>query len=379
MVLEVEGEIIKNLSPEIGFLHRGTEKLCESKEYPKLLPYFDRFDYVSTIAGEQAYSLATEKLMNLNITRYASAARVVFVELIRITNHLLALTCHAMDVGAITPFLWAFEEREEICNILEVMTGARVHCALIRPGGLNSIITPEVALKTIEFINNIRPKIKETYSLFGENPIWINRLKGVGVITKKLIYNYGIGGVLARGSGFSRDLRRTSPYDNYQVFYFNTPTLSDGDCWARFILRVAEMYESTLIIEQGLEVLLSYHLSTSSQHLIKPLTSCFRFNPPEKNKALSSMEEHIHDFIMYSEGFSIFKNRVYQAIESPKGEFGVTIISQNLDPTKPLRLKVKGPGFNHLQSFNGIAAGHLLTDTLTILGSLDIVLGEIDR
>ena len=208
IVFENEGEYVKKASPEIGFLHRGTEKLCEYREYPKILPFFDRFDYVSTLAGEQAYSLTIEKIMNINIPKYASLVRLIFVELIRISNHLLALTTHAMDVGAITPFLWAFEEREEICNILELISGARMHTALIRPGGINSVLNSNVYIKLNEFISNMRIKIDETYRLFGQNPIWKNRLHNVGFITKKVIESYGLTGVLARGSGIIRDLRK---------------------------------------------------------------------------------------------------------------------------------------------------------------------------
>ena len=378
-MLEVEGEYLKKASPEIGFLHRGTEKLCEYREYPKILPYFDRLDYVSTIAGEQAYSLITEKLMNINIPKYATLARILFVELIRISNHLLALTCHAMDVGAITPFLWAFEEREEICNIFEIFTGARLHSALIRPGGINCALTPVICIKLYEFINSMSLKIDETYKLFGENPIWKNRLQNVGFITKKIIENYGLSGVMARASGITRDLRKYTPYDNYNLLYFNIPVLSKGDCWARFILRIEEMYESLVIIEQCLDILIPYHLNKVLLHLVKPLSSFFKFTPPSKDRAHKSMAELIHEFKIYSRGFMISKNKSYQAIESPKGEFGVTLISQNAKKHRPFRLKIKAPGFNHLQSYNAVTSGCLLTDALTILGSFDIVLGEIDR
>ena len=379
VLLEVEGEYVKKASPEIGYLHRGTEKLCEYREYPKILPYFDRFDYVSTIAGEQAYSLAIEKIINTNIPLYGTLLRLVFVELIRIANHLLALTTHAMDVGAITPFLWAFEEREEICSILELMSGARLHTALVRPGGINSTISPNVASKILEFTSIMRFKIDELYKLLGENPIWKNRLYNVGFISKNLIENYGLTGVVARGSGFIRDLRKFMPYDNYNTIDFKVCYSYKGDCWARFLIRIEEMYESLFIIEQALEITLGYHINSDLLHLVQPSSNFFKLVPPNKGKAQESMEELIHDFKMHSEGYGIIKNKIYQGIESPKGEFGLTIISQNTKKNRPKRLKLKAPGFNHLQSFNSIVSGTLLTDALTVLGSLDIVLGEIDR
>ena len=379
VILEVEGEYIKKASPEIGYLHRGTEKLCEYREYPKILPYFDRFDYVSTTAGEQAYSLAIEKIININIPLYSTMLRLIFVELIRIANHLLALTTHAMDVGAITPFLWAFEEREEICNIMELMSGARLHTALIRPGGINTIISPEVSSKLIEFINVMRFKIDELYQLLGENSIWKNRLYNVGFISKNLVNNYGLTGVVARGSGVLRDLRKFMPYDNYNTINFKVCYSYKGDCWARFLIRVEEMYESLNIIEQCLNIILEYHLIEDLSFLIKPSIDLYKIRAPSKNKAQKSMEELIHDFKMHSEGYGIVKNKIYQGIESPKGEYGLTIISQNTKKNRPKRLKLKAPGFNHLQSFNAIVSGTLLTDALTVLGSLDIVLGEIDR
>lgn len=378
VMFEMDGEYIKKASPEIGFLHRGTEKLCEYREYSRILPYFDRFDYVSTLAGEQAYSLAVEKLMNINIPFYATALRVLFVELIRISNHLLALTTHAMDVGAITPFLWVFEEREEICNILEIISGARMHSALIRPGGVNSILSYPTYLKLHEFTNNLRPKIDEIYRLFYENPVWKNRLEGVGFISKKIVENYALTGVLARASGVPRDLRKITPYDNYQIWTFSIPASYQGDCLTRFCLRIEEMHESLNIIEQVLAKLIPWHLSTNSDK-INPYADLFKFSTPQKDQASDSMEELVHDFKMHAEGYSIWKNGTYHSIESPKGEFGVTLISQNAKKNRPHRLKVKGPGFNHLQSYNNVVSGHLLTDALTILGSYDIVLGEIDR
>ena len=361
------------------FLHRGTEKLCEYREYSRILPYFDRFDYVSTLAGEQVYSLAVEKLMNINIPLYATILRVLFVELIRISNHLLALTTHAMDLGAITPFLWVFEEREEICGILEIISGARMHSSLIRPGGINSILTVPVYLKIYEFINNLRPKIDEIYRLFYENSVWKNRLEGVGPISKKTVENFGLSGVLARASGVPRDLRKIMPYDNYQIFAFSIPTANTGDCLARFLLRIEELYESLGIIEQSLNKIVPWHMDSRLGNLIEPYANYFKFTVPFKNRSLGSMEELIHDFKMHSEGYNICKNKTYQAIESPKGEFGVTLVSQNEKKNRPYRVKVKGPGFNHLQSYNTVVSNHLLSDALTILGSFDVVLGEIDR
>ncbi len=379
VIFETNGEFIKKASPEIGYLHRGTEKLCEYREYPKILPYFDRFDYVSTIAGEQAYALVVEKLINSNIPKYATLMRVLFVEMIRISNHLLALTTHAMDIGAITPFLWAFEEREEICNIVEIISGARLHAALVRPGGVNTIITPEVTNKIYEFINNMKFKINEVYKLLGENSIWKIRLENIGYISKKTIENYGLTGVLARGSGIRRDLRKYNPYDNYNLMSFRVCSSYKGDSFARFLIRVEEMYESLGIIEQALELLISYHLKPELDHFIEPSVNFFKLNIPKKNKSSVMMEELIHDFYLNSNGYDILQNKTYQAIESPKGEFGITMISSNVVKNRPSRLKIKAPGFNHLQSYNKIVSGHLLTDALTVLGSLDIVLGEIDR
>ncbi len=378
-VFEIDGEFIKKVSPEIGYLHRGTEKLCEYREYTKILPYFDRFDYVATTAGEQAYSLVIEKLLNINITKYSTYLRILIVELIRISNHLLALTTHAMDIGAITPFLWAFEEREEICSILEIMTGARMHTAVIRPGGVNTLVTPEIASKIYELIFNLRFKITEVFKLLGENPVWKTRLGGVGFISKKVVENFGLSGVVARGSGFRRDLRKYTPYDNYNLIPFHICSSTKGDCLARFILRVEEMYESTNIIEQLLNFIIMNHLNKKQDKKKNPSINLFKIRTPPKNKSSSMMEELIHDFYIHSNGYDILENKSYQAIESPKGEFGVTLISLDKKKNRPHRLKVKAPGFNHLQSYNQIVSGHLLTDALTVLGSLDIVLGEVDR
>lgn len=251
-----------------------------------------------------------------------------------------------------------------------------MHTAVIRPGGVNTIITPEVVTKVYELINNLRFKITEIFKLLGENPIWKSRLGGVGIISKKIIENFGLSGVVARGSGFRRDLRKYTPYDNYNLTPFHICSSTKGDCLARFTLRVEEMYESINIIEQLLNLLITNHLGQKKK---EPSINLFKIRVPPKNKSLSMMEELIHDFYMHSNGYDILENKSYQAIESPKGEFGITLISLDKKKNRPHRLKVKAPGFNHLQSFNQIVSGHLLTDALTTLGSLDIVLGEVDR
>lgn len=367
LVLELNGEIVNRADPHIGLLHRGTEKLIEYKNYVQALPYFDRLDYVSMMAQEHSYCLAIEKLFNCKIPERAQYIRVLFAEITRILNHLLAVGCHAMDVGAMTPFLWAFEEREKLMEYYERVSGARMHAAYFRPGGLQVDIPKGLLDDIYMFIEQFSLRLTEMEDMLTENRIWKQRLIDIGTVTANDACQWGFSGVMLRGSGICWDLRKNQPYEVYDRLKFDIPVGTNGDCYDRYLIRVFEMKESLKIIEQCL-----YNMPIGS---IK--TNDFKISPPIRIEMKQSMEALIHHFKMYTQGVVIPNNETYIGTEAPKGEFGVYLISDNTN--RPYRCKIKAPGFNHLQALDYMSSGHLIADVVTIIGTQDIVFGEVDR
>ena len=367
LVLELNGEIVNRADPHIGLLHRGTEKLIEYKNYVKALPYFDRLDYVSMMAQEHSYCLAIEKLFNCKIPERAQYIRVLFVEITRILNHLLAVGCHAMDVGAMTPFLWAFEEREKLMEFYERVSGARMHAAYFRPGGLQVDIPKGLLNDIYMFIEQFTLRLTEMEDMLTENRIWKQRLVDIGVVTTDSAYQWGFSGVMLRGSGIYWDLRKSQPYEIYDKLDFDIPVGTNGDCYDRYLIRVFEMKESLKIIEQCLNLMPKGFVKTND----------FKISPPTRAEIKQSMEALIHHFKMYTQGVIVPANETYISTEAPKGEFGVYLISDSTN--RPYRCKIKAPGFNHLQALDAMSKGHLIADVVTIIGTQDIVFGEVDR
>jgi len=367
LLLELSGETVIKATPHIGLLHRGTEKLIEYKNYLQALPYFDRLDYVSMLAQEHSYCLAIERLVNSKIPVRAKYIRVIFAEITRILNHLLAVSCHAMDVGAITPMMWAFEEREKLMEFYERVSGARMHAAYFRPGGVQSDLPlgllADIYVFTEQFIN----RILEMQEMLTENRIWKQRLVDVGVVSARDALDWGFSGVMLRGSGINWDLRKSQPYEIYDEVDFDIPVGDNGDCYDRYLIRMAEMKQSLRIISQCLDKIPNGLIKTDDNKLC----------PPSRTEMKESMEALIHHFKIYTSGFSIASNETYVGTEAPKGEFGVYLVSDNSN--KPYRCKIKAPGFAHLQALEYMSKDHMLADVVTIIGTQDIVFGEIDR
>jgi NADH dehydrogenase (ubiquinone) Fe-S protein 2 len=367
LVLEMNGEVVQRADPHIGLLHRGTEKLIEYKNYLQALPYFDRLDYVSMMCQEHAYSLAVEKLVRAEVPLRAQYIRVLFSEITRILNHLLALTCHAMDVGALTPFLWAFEEREKLMEFYERVSGARMHAAYIRPGGVAQDLPVGLSQDIYTFCHQFASRIDEMEEMLTNNRIWKQRLVDIGVVTADQALDWGFSGVMLRGSGIAWDLRKTQPYDIYNHMVFEIPVGTRGDCYDRYLIRVEEMRQSLRIIMQCLNDL--------PHGLIK--TDDKKITAPSRSQLKQSMESLIHHFKYYTEGFVVPPSETYTAVEAPKGEFGVFLVSNGTN--RPYRCKIRAPGFAHLQGLDFMARNHMLADVVTIIGTQDIVFGEIDR
>lgn len=367
LILELDGEVVERADPHIGLLHRGTEKLIENKTYMQALPYFDRLDYVSMMAQEHTYSLAVEKLAHLDVPRRAQVIRVIFLEITRILNHLLAVGCHAMDVGAMTPFMWAFEEREKLMEFYERVSGARMHSAYIRPGGVSADIPLGLIDDIYLFISQFNLRLSEIEELLTGNRIWKERLVDIGTMSSKAAIDWGFSGVMLRGSGLAWDLRKTSPCEIYSEINFDIPVGFNGDCFDRYLVRIEEMRQSLKIIEQSLSLL--------SEGPIK--SNDLKYIPSNRSEMKLSMEAVIHHFKLFSEGLIIPAGETYTATEAPKGEFGVYLLSNNTD--KPFRCKIKAPGFGHLQALNHMSKGHMIADVVTIIGTQDIVFGEVDR
>jgi len=367
LILELDGEVVKRADAHIGLLHRGTEKLIECKNYLQALPYFDRLDYVSMMAQEHTYSLAVEKIGNIKVPERAQVIRVIFAEITRILNHLLAVGCHAMDVGAMTPFLWAFEEREKLMEFYERVSGARMHAAYIRPGGVSADIPLGFLDDVHLFVSQFNYRLDEIEEMLTGNRIWKERLVDIGVVSAEKAVEWGFSGVMLRGSGISWDLRKNEPYEVYDKLSFSIPVGSGGDCYDRYLVRVEEMRQSLKIISEAM-------------NMIKPgmvKTDDYKYSPPSRIEMKNSMEAVIHHFKYYTEGFSLPYGETYTCTEAPKGEFGVYLVSNGTD--KPYRCKIKAPGFGHLQALDDMSKGHMIADVVTIIGTQDIVFGEIDR
>jgi NADH dehydrogenase (ubiquinone) Fe-S protein 2 len=367
LVLELEGEVVKRADPHIGLLHRGTEKLIENKTYMQALPYFDRLDYVSMMAQEHTYSLAVEKLLNCSVPLRAQYIRVLFCEITRILNHLLAVGCHAMDVGAITPMLWNFEEREKLMEFYERVSGARMHAAYIRPGGVNLDLPHGLLDDIFLFCEQFRTRMDEMEEMLTNNRIWKQRLVDIGIISANDAANWGFSGVMLRVSGIYLDLRKSQPYEIYDQLDFDIFVGTNGDCYDRYLIRTAEMRESIRIINQVLNKISAGPIKIANN----------KITPPSRYEMKTFMESMIHHFKLYSEGFSVPAGETYVATEAPKGEFGVYLISDGSN--KPYRCKIKAPGFAHLQGLNFMSKNHMVADVVTIIGTQDIVFGEVDR
>ena len=367
LVLELKGEIVNRADPHIGLLHRGTEKLIEYKNYVQALPYFDRLDYVSMMSQEHSYCLAIEKLFDCKIPKRAQFIRVLFAEITRILNHLLAVGCHAMDVGAMTPFLWAFEEREKLMEFYERISGARMHAAYFRPGGVHVDLPNGLLTDIFIFIEQFNLRLLEIEDMLTENRIWKQRLVDIGIVSANDACNWGFSGVMLRGSGINWDLRKSQPYEIYDNLKFEIPVGSNGDCYDRYLIRIFEMKQSLKIIEQCINNIPYGSIKTNDN----------KITPPSKIEIKQSMESLIHHFKIYTQGVVLPTNETYVGTEAPKGEFGVFLISNNTN--KPYRCKIKAPGFTHLQALNFMSCDHMIADVVTIIGTQDIVFGEIDR
>ncbi len=367
LVLEMDGEVVTRADPHIGLLHRGTEKLIEHKTYLQALPYFDRLDYVSPMALEHCYSMAVEKLAGIAVPLRAQYLRVIFCELTRILNHVLNVTTQILDVGATTPLLWMFEERERILEFYERASGARFHSAYIRPGGLHQDIPAGMEQEIDHFCNGFGKVIDDVETLVTTNRIWKQRTVDVGVVTAEEAQAWGFSGPMLRGSGVAWDLRRSQPYEVYSEIDFNIAIGKNGDCYDRYLVRMEEMRQSLRIIKQCIAKLPKGEVMVNDP----------KFAPPRRGNMKQSMEALIHHFKLFTEGYHVPAGETYTAVEAPKGEFGVFLVADG--GNKPYRCKVRAPGFAHLQGLDFMSKGHMLADVSAIIGTLDVVFGEIDR
>jgi NADH-quinone oxidoreductase subunit D len=394
LVLELDGEVIQRADPHIGLLHRATEKLAETKTYIQSLPYMDRLDYVSMMSNEHAYCLAIEKLMGVDVPVRAQYIRVMFGEVTRLLNHLLWLGCHSLDCGGMTTFLYAFREREDLFDLYEAVSGARMHAAYIRPGGVYrdlpdsmpqykaSKIRNEKALRELnanrqgsmldfidDFVRRFPAYVDDYETLLTDNRIWKQRTVGIGVVSPERAKSLGFTGAMLRGSGIAWDLRKQQPYDVYDKMDFDIPVGVNGDCYDRYLVRMEEMRQSNRIIKQCSE-----WLRANPGPVI---TSNHKVAPPSRVEMKTSMEELIHHFKLFTEGFHVPEGEAYAAVEHPKGEFGIYIVSDGAN--KPYRLKIRAPGFAHLAAMDEMSRGHMIADAVAVIGTMDIVFGEIDR
>ena len=369
LVLELDGEVVERVDPHIGLLHRGTEKLCEVRPYLQTIPYFDRLDYVAPLNQEHGYCLAIEKLLGVDVPMRAQLIRVLYDEIGRVLNHLLNITTQALDVGALTPPLWGFEEREKLMVFYEHATGARMHGNYYRPGGVRQDL-PQTLIDAIDAWSRDFPKVmKDIEGLVTENRIFKQRNVDIGVVTREEAIAWGFTGVMLRGSGVAWDLRKSQPYACYDQLDFDIVLGKNGDIWDRYLCRIEEMKQSVRLIQQCCA-----RLRTETGPV---LSEDNKITPPRRGEMKRSMEALIHHFKLFTEGFHTPEGDVYAAIEAPKGEFGVYLVSDGTN--KPYRVKIRAPGYLHLQAMHMMTKGHLLADVAAILGSLDIVFGEIDR
>lgn len=371
LVLELDGEIVERVDPHIGLLHRGTEKLIETKTYLQAVPYFDRLDYVAPMNQEHAFALAVEKLMGLEIPMRGQLIRVLFSEIGRILSHIMNVTTQAMDVGAMTPPVWGFEEREKLMVFYERASGARLHAAYFRPGGVHQDLPPELVDDIGKWCDPFITFLDNVEGLLTDNRIYKQRNVDIGVVSLEDALAWGFTGVMVRGSGAAWDLRRSQPYECYSDLEFDIPVGKNGDCYDRYLIRMQEMRESIKIMKQCVELL-------QGKHRIGPVSSLDgKVVPPKRGEMKRSMEALIHHFKLYTEGYHVPAGEVYAAVEAPKGEFGVYVVADGSN--KPYRCKIRAPGYAHLQAMDFLCKGHQLADVTAVLGSLDIVFGEVDR
>ena len=367
LILELDGEVVEKIDPHIGLLHRGTEKLIEHKTYIQAVPYFDRLDYVAPMNQEHAFALAIEKLLNIEVPIRGQYIRVLFCEIGRILSHLLNITTQALDVGALTPSLWGFEERETLMTFYERVSGSRLHANYFRPGGVHQDLPRGLSDDIISFCNSFPKVLDDLETLLTDNRIFKQRNVDIGIVTKQEALDHSFSGVMLRGSGVPWDLRKSQPYECYQDFDFKIPVGKNGDCYDRYLCRMEEMRESVKIIKDSIKKMPTGPVKTIDG----------KITPPKKEDLKNSMEALIHHFKLFSEGFRVPEGEIYAPVEAPKGEFGVYLISDGSN--KPYKCKIRAPGFSHLQSMDYLMKGHMLADIPAVLGSLDIVFGEVDR
>jgi len=367
LILELDGEVVEKADPHIGLLHRGTEKLIEHKTYSQAVPYFDRLDYVAPMNQEHAFALAIEKILKIEVPIRAQYIRVLFCEIGRILSHILNITTQALDVGALTPSLWGFEERETLMTFYERVSGSRLHANYFRAGGVHKDLPRGLDNDISDFIKKFPKIIDDLETLLTDNRIFKQRNVDIGVVSKQDALDYSFSGVMLRGSNVAWDLRKSQPYDCYEQMEFNIPVGTNGDCYDRYLCRVEEMRESIKIIDQCIK--------NMPKGPIKTLDG--KISAPPKKALKESMEALIHHFKLFTEGYRVKKDEIYTAVEAPKGEFGVYLISDG--SSKPYKCKIRAPGFSHLQAMDYLIKGHMLADVPAVLGSLDIVFGEIDR
>jgi len=367
LVVEMDGEVVERADPHIGFLHRGTEKLIEHKTYQQAVPYFDRLDYVAPMSQEHAFALATEKLLGVEVPERGQYIRVLFCEISRILNHILNISTFALDVGAMTPFLWGFEEREILMEFYERVSGARLHAAYFRPGGVHQDMPDGLGEDIGRFCERFPKVIDDIERLLTENRIFKQRCVDIGRISADDAQNWGLSGPMLRASGLAWDLRKAQPYDVYERMDFDIPVGKNGDCYDRYLVRIAEMRQSLRIMRQCLAEMPTGPIKTTDG----------KISPPPRAEMKRSMEALIHHFKLYTEGYRVPAGETYTAVEAPKGEFGVYLVSDGTN--KPYRCKIRAPGFAFLQATEFMSKGHMLADMVAIVGSMDVVFGEIDR
>ncbi|TDI64534.1 MAG: NADH-quinone oxidoreductase subunit D [Alphaproteobacteria bacterium] len=367
LVLEMDGEIVERADPHIGLLHRGTEKLIEYKTYLQAVPYFDRLDYVAPMSQEHAFALAVEKLLGIVPPPRAQYIRVLFAEISRILNHILSITTMALDLGAMTPLLWGFEEREKLMEFYERASGARLHAAYFRPGGVHMDLPHGLTEDILAFCDSFPAHLDDVEGLLSDNRIFRQRTVDIGVCSAREAIDWGFTGPMLRGSDVAWDLRKAQPYDAYARVDFDVPVGKTGDCFARYLVRMEEMRQSLKIMRQCIDDMPGGPVTVDDHKIV----------PPPRAEMKHSMEALIHHFKLYTEGYHVPAGETYTAVEAPKGEFGVYVVSDGTN--RPYRCKIRAPGFAHLQGLDFLCKGHMLADVVSIIGSLDIVFGEIDR
>lgn len=367
LILEMDGEVVTKADPHIGLLHRGTEKLIEHKTYLQAVPYFDRLDYVSPMCQEHAFALTVEKLLKVDVPLRAQYIRVMFAELTRILNHIMNIATQAIDIGATTPLCWLFEEREKIMEFYERVSGSPMHSNYYRPGGVVADLPVGLIEDIAKFCDGFEDYLGDIETLLSENRIWKQRLVGIGVVSQKEAMDWGFSGPMLRGSGIAWDLRKAKPYDIYDKIKFDVPIGKNGDCYDRYLVRIEEMYQSVKIIRQTIDQMPEGPIKSSDK----------KISPPNRADMKHSMEAMINHFKLFTEGYNVPSGEYYGCVEAPKGEFGVYLYSDGSN--KPYRCRIKAPGFAHLQGLDFMTKGHLMADVVSVISSLDIVFGEVDR